>query len=215
MGGGARPWPDWSRERRLAAEGFRHIAGVDEAGRGPLAGPVVAAAVILPVGVRLPGLRDSKLLAPGRRERLAALIREAAVAWSVRAVPPDEIDRLNIRRAAFLAMALAVGRLQPAPEWVLVDGQPIPGLPWRQTAIPRGDALCASISAASVLAKVYRDRVMETFDRLYPGYGFARHKGYPTAEHRAAVARLGPSPIHRVSFALPAFPGAGEGGGGR
>ncbi len=202
VSGAGRPWPDWSRERRLAEAGVLRVAGVDEAGRGPLAGPVVAAAVILPVGVRLPGLRDSKLLSPRRRERLLGLIREAAVAWSVCAVLPGEIDRLNIRRAALLAMARAVGRLDPVPDWVLVDGEPIPGLAWRQTGVPRGDALCASIAAASVLAKVYRDRVMDAFDRLYPGYGFARHKGYPTEEHRAALARLGPCPIHRRSFAL-------------
>ncbi len=189
-------------ERRLWNRGFRLVAGVDEAGRGPLAGPVVAAAVILPPDAWLPGLDDSKRLTPARREALAPLIREQAVAWSVAVVGVEEIDRHNIACAAFLAMERAVAGLTPAPDHLLVDGFPIPALALPQQAIVGGDGLSNAIAAASVLAKVHRDRLMEEYDALYPGYGFAVHKGYPTPAHREALRRLGPSPIHRRSFRL-------------
>lgn len=189
-------------ERRLWGRGFRLVAGVDEAGRGPLAGPVVAAAVILPPGAWIPGLDDSKRLTPARREALAPVIREQAVAWSVAVADVEEIARCNIARAAFLAMERAVAALEPPPDHLLVDGFPIPGLAVPQQAIIGGDGLSNAIAAASVLAKVHRDRLMEEYDALYPGYGFAVHKGYPTAAHREALRRLGPSPIHRKGFRL-------------
>ncbi len=189
-------------ERRAWARGYRHVAGVDEAGRGPLAGPVVAAAVILPPGARLPGLDDSKRLAPARRAELAPLIRAVAVAWCVAVVDVDYIDRHNIARAACEAMRRAVAGLAPAPDYLLVDGFPLPGAPFPQQGIVGGDRLSASIAAASVLAKVERDRIMEELALIYPGYGFETHKGYPTAAHREALRRLGPSPVHRRSFRL-------------
>lgn len=194
--------PHFLFERRLWAQGFRLVAGVDEAGRGPLAGPVVAAAVVLPPEAYLPGLDDSKRLTAARREALEPRIKDAAVVWGVAVAGVEEIDQLNIARAAFLAMARAVAALAVAPDHLLVDGFPIPGVPVPQQAIVGGDALCNSIAAASVLAKVYRDRLMAEYDELFPGYGFAVHKGYPTPAHREALRRLGPSPIHRRSFRL-------------
>jgi len=191
------------RERALRDEGLRFIAGVDEAGVGPLAGPVVAAAVIFPAGEGLKGVDDSKKLAPERREELAGSIREAALAWSVIPVDPVEIDRLNIYQAGLLAMHRAVLALDPVPERVLVDGRgTVPDLPMPQESVIGGDAICHAIAAASVLAKSERDRLMRDYDAIYPGYGFAAHKGYPTAEHREAIKKLGPSPIHRRSFTL-------------
>jgi ribonuclease HII len=176
-------------------------AGVDEAGRGPLAGPVVAAAVILDPHRAVPGLDDSKALGAARRERLARAIRARALAFSVAFVDAGEIDRLNILHATLEAMARAVAGLSPAPGVALVDGNRCPSLPCPAHAIVRGDALVPCISAASILAKVARDEHMCALDERYPGYGFARHKGYPTAAHRAALAHLGPSPEHRRSFA--------------
>jgi len=175
-------------------------AGVDEAGRGPLAGPVVAAAVILPAGC-IDGLDDSKKLSPERREALAGLIRERALAWGLGRAEPEEIDRLNILQASLLAMRRAVASLRPAPALLLVDGNRDPrcGIPAR--TVVGGDGRLAPIAAASILAKVHRDREMAALDARYPGYGFARHKGYPTAAHLQALAALGASPVHRRSFA--------------
>jgi ribonuclease HII len=187
-------------ERRLAGDGFRLIAGVDEAGRGPLAGPVVAAAVMLPVGWRLQGLRDSKALSAGARVRLNCAICEAAVALGVGIVEPSEIDRLNVLRATWLAMERALLQLSPRPDVALIDGKNGPELPFPRQFVVRGDSRSASIAAASIIAKVTRDRIMGYLDGAYPGYGFAKHKGYGTAEHRARLRELGPSPIHRRSF---------------
>jgi len=181
----------------LAAE---RVAGVDEAGRGSLAGPVVAAAVILPAGADLPGLTDSKLLRPAARQRLAEAIRAVAVSFSVAAVEAAEIDATDILRATLAAMALAVEGLDHPPALVLVDGNVTPPLRVPARAIVRGDRCVAAISAASILAKVTRDRTMEEWDRRFPRYGFAQHKGYGTAEHLERIARHGPSPIHRRTF---------------
>lgn len=192
-----------ARERELWEAGVRFVAGVDEAGVGPLAGPVVAAAVVFPAGLGLRGVDDSKRIEPGRRASLADEIRSHAVAWAVARVEPPEIDRLNIYHAAIEAMRCAVAGLGIRPERVLVDARTIPGIDVPQEKWIRGDARCHAIAAASILAKTARDAWMVEYDLAYPGYGFAEHKGYPTAGHRAAVLRLGPSPIHRRSFALP------------
>jgi len=177
------------------------VAGVDEVGRGCLAGPVVAAAVILPAAPDLPGLTDSKLLSPARRDRLAGLIRVQAVAWALGAVEAPEIDATDILRATLKAMGLAVGGLDRRPGLVLVDGNICPPLEAPVRAIVKGDLLVAAISAASILAKVARDRLMEGWALRFPRYGFERHKGYGTVEHRTQIARYGPCPIHRLSFA--------------
>lgn len=178
-----------------------HLAGVDEAGRGPLAGPVVAAAVILDPERRIEGLRDSKLCTPRQRRRLARLVREQALAWAVCRVSAERIDTLNILEATWRAMRRALGRLAVPPAIVLVDGRlRIPRLTWPQRAIVRGDRRCASVAAASILAKVARDTFMIRADRRYPGYGFRLHKGYATASHLEALGRLGPCPLHRRSF---------------
>ena len=178
----------------------KRTAGVDEAGRGPLAGPVVAAAVILDPARPIPGLGDSKRLSPQRREALDAEIRARAAGWAIARVDVDVIDAINILEATMQAMREAVVRLDPAPERALVDGNRCPALPCPVRAVVRGDATVAAIGAASILAKVARDREMVEMDRRYPGYGFARHKGYGTRAHREALLRLGPSPIHRRSF---------------
>ena len=185
----------------LRAAGARYVAGVDEVGVGPLAGPVVAAAVILPDDAHLPGLDDSKRLSPHQREALDVEIRRQALALAVAEVAAEEIDRLNVLRASLAAMRRAVQELAPAPDHVLVDARTIPGLSAQQTAIVGGDALDASIAAASVVAKVHRDARMRAYDASYPGYGFARHKGYPTPPHLDALRRLGPCPLHRRSYA--------------
>ncbi|HIP53391.1 MAG TPA: ribonuclease HII [Chromatiales bacterium] len=176
-------------------------AGVDEVGRGPLAGPVVAAAVILDPGRPIDGLADSKKLTEKRREVLAGLIRERAVAWALGRAEVEEIDRLNILHASLLAMRRAVEALAVAPDHALIDGNRCPPLACRAEAVVRGDALVPAISAASILAKVSRDREMVLLDERYPGYGLARHKGYPTRAHLEALERLGVSAIHRRSFA--------------
>lgn len=176
------------------------IAGVDEVGRGPLAGPVVAAAVILDAGRPIAGLADSKVLSPSRRETLAVKIRERCLAWALGEAGVEEIDRLNILQATRLAMRRAVEALPVYPALVLVDGNQPPVLHCEVRAIVGGDATVPAISAASILAKVARDRTMVEFDAVYPGYGFARHKGYPTPEHLQALVRLGVTPIHRLSF---------------
>ena len=179
----------------------RLIAGVDEAGRGPLAGPVIAAAVILDPTERIPGLDDSKRLSPRQRMELDRVIRECAVSYSLARVDVDVIDATNILEATMYAMRVAVNGLDPAPAQVLVDGNRCPDLHCPVRAVVRGDALVPAISAASVLAKVARDREMIEMDHRYPEYGFARHKGYGTREHRHALLNFGPSPIHRRSFA--------------
>lgn len=198
-------------ERFYRRQGFSLIAGVDEAGRGPLAGPVVAAAVILPPETTICYLDDSKKLTPERREALYDQIRDVALGCAVGSCPPAEIDRLNIHGAAMKAMREALAALPFEPEMVLVDGLPIRGLRLRQKAIPGGDGLSLSIAAASVVAKVTRDRLMLELHRRYPEYGFHRHKGYGTVEHRLALARYGPSPEHRLSFRWSA-PDSGEKG---
>jgi ribonuclease HII len=177
------------------------IAGVDEAGRGPLAGPVVAAAVILDAARPIDGLRDSKCLTAAARERLAAQIRAAALAWSVARAEVAEIDTLNILQATLLAMRRAVDGLALAPGEVLVDGNRCPRLRAPARAIVNGDRDVAAISAASILAKTVRDALLVELDARHPGYGFARNKGYGTPEHLAALTRLGPCPAHRRSFA--------------
>lgn len=187
-------------EQDLRRRGCALIAGVDEAGRGPLAGPVVAAAVILPEEVDLPGLDDSKRLSAVQRERLAAAICTCARAWAVGLASVAEIDALNILQASFLAMRRALASLPCKPDHVVVDGRPIPRLPLPQTGVVRGDAQVAAVAAASIIAKVTRDRLMVALDREFPQYGFARHKGYPTREHLAMLQQYGPSPHHRRSF---------------
>jgi len=195
--------PDRAIERDWQALGFRLVAGVDEVGRGPLAGPVVAAAVILPR--RDPDwlcyVRDSKLLAPAQRERLACLIRREARAYGVGVASARRIDEIGIAAAAREAMRQALTLLAITPDALLLDAFHLDGVPQPQEAIIRGDARCSAIAAASIVAKVARDRMLDGFDQRYPGYGLARNRGYATAEHLAALARLGPSPIHRRSFA--------------
>ncbi len=176
-------------------------AGVDEAGRGPLAGPVVVAAVILPLQYELDSLDDSKRLSALKRERLAPLIEAQAIAYSVEFVEIDEIDRVNILQATLNGMRRAVEKLEPAPRRVMIDGNRAPRLSCEVNTVIGGDRLIPSISAASVLAKVYRDRLMKSMHLLYPEYGFDRHKGYPTAHHLDRLRVLGPCPIHRKSFA--------------
>jgi ribonuclease HII len=178
-----------------------HVAGVDEAGRGPLAGPVIAAAVILDPENPVNGLKDSKQLTPSRREALYLEITQKAIAWAVGRAGVEEIDRLNILQATLLAMQRAVVMLRPAAHYVLVDGNQCPRLDCPVEAIVRGDSTIAAISAASIIAKVTRDREMEEMDRRYPGYGLARHKGYPSREHLQALQRLGVTPLHRRSYA--------------
>ncbi|MDT8895052.1 ribonuclease HII [Halomonas sp. I1] len=176
------------------------LAGVDEVGRGPLVGPVVAAAVILDPADPITGLTDSKKLTARRREALDAEIRERALAWSVAEASADEIDTLNIYHATHLAMRRAIDALSPAAEYLLVDGNRLPGHHVPGQAVVKGDARHASIAAASILAKVARDAGMQALNARHPDYGFARHKGYPTREHLAALERLGPLPEHRRSF---------------
>jgi len=192
----------WFYERHFWQQGLAHIAGVDEVGRGPLAGPVIAVAVILDEAFDDPGIADSKILTPAERLALFPSIARGALAWGVGLVDPGDIDRYNILKATFLAMRRALADLTVSPQSVLVDGKfHIPDVALPQRAIVGGDKQCLSIGAASILAKEIRDRMMEDYDAAYPGYGLARHKGYATPEHLAALARLGPSPIHRRSFA--------------
>ena len=190
----------WIHERRLRADGFRSVAGVDEVGRGCLAGPVVAGAVVLDRRRPVRGLRDSKLLPAPERERLARLIAGRAVAFAVGVVEPDEIDRSDILRATLLAMTRAVGALGVRPDYVLVDALTIPGLGIPQGGLVHGDRISASIAAASIVAKFYRDEMMQSFHALYPVYGFDRHKGYGTPDHYEALRRFGPTPWHRATF---------------
>ncbi|MBE3582909.1 MAG: ribonuclease HII [Limnochordaceae bacterium] len=187
-------------EEMLRQEGYQLVAGIDEAGRGPLAGPVVAAAVVFPPNVWIPGVRDSKTLSPQQREFLFPLIQRRALAVGVGVVDQDEIDRTDILRATLQAMQQAVAQLGLTPDYCLIDGLQSPVLPCPSHCLVGGDGCCFSIAAASIVAKVHRDRLMAEMDRRYPGYGFAENKGYPTPAHRKALAALGPSPIHRRSF---------------
>lgn len=189
---------------KLRAGGARYVAGVDEVGVGPLAGPVVAAAVVLPARpslAQLAGLDDSKKLSPAQRQGLAVEIRAQAIALGLGSASPREIDRVNIYQAALLAMRRAVQALPIAADHLLVDARRIPDVPAQQTALVRGDSLDGAIAAASIVAKVHRDALMQRLDARFPGYGFARHKGYATAEHLAALRRAGATPLHRRSFA--------------
>ncbi len=197
--------PTLEEEERLVLQGHTLIAGLDEAGRGCLAGPVVAAAAILPLAddcLRLfAGVRDSKQLSAAQRERLYAVVMERAVGVGVGVVSVESIDRYNILRATRLAMQQALSALPARPSYLLLDALKLPAVRLPQLALIKGDARCLSIAAASIIAKVTRDRLMQTLDEQYPGYGFARHKGYGTAEHKRALAELGPSPAHRRTFA--------------
>ena len=206
-----RPVRQGAIERQSYSRGFKCVAGVDEVGRGPLAGPVVAAAVVLPQGFTHSDIKDSKVLTSEQRERLLPTIRESALCWGVGVVEVEEIDRINILQASLLAMSKAFRALRPVPDCLLIDGnQKIPAelfqtnavlkqLPFQRTII-KGDQLCVSIAAASILAKVARDTMMVELDKTYPEYGFAHHKGYSCIPHMEALRRFGPSPIHRRSF---------------
>ena len=194
--------PDMRAEEQARADGFSTVAGIDEAGRGPLAGPVVAAAVILPPGYALEGLNDSKQLSAKRREELyAALMEDARVRKSVAQASVEEIDRLNILRATHLAMARAAQGLSPQPQLCIIDGLPVPNFPLPSRNMVKGDARCLSIAAASILAKVTRDRIMQELDRQFPEYGFARNAGYGTKQHLDAIHTHGITAHHRRSFA--------------
>jgi ribonuclease HII len=194
-------------ERDLRRSGYPLVAGADEAGRGCLFGPVIAAAVILDPHRPIRGLRDSKALAPAAREELAREIRERAVAWAVAGADAFEIDRLNIYQASRLAMKRAVERLRPPANFLLVDAVLL-DVDIPQRAVVHGDALCQVIAAASILAKTERDRLMEAWDRVFPQYRLRRHKGYPTAEHKRAIAEWGPTSLHRFSYGPVRSPGA-------
>jgi ribonuclease HII len=187
-------------EKRARKQGFSRIAGIDEAGRGPLAGPVISAAVILPEGLDLDDIDDSKRLTAARRQRLFGAIYEHALSVGIGLVDPVEIDRINILQASLLSMQIAVANLQPAPDYLLVDGIfPVEStLP--QEVVKYGDRRCQSIAAASIVAKVSRDRLMEVYDEEFPEFGFGKHKGYSTKGHRAAIRAFGCCPIHRKTF---------------
>lgn len=187
-------------EEKIRQQGFRVIAGVDEAGRGPLAGPVVAAAVVLPEGGDWEGIDDSKKLSAERREKALVVIRERALGVGVGIVDAEEIDRLNILQASLKAMKVAVESLPVTADFLIIDGTYGVDLPCPQRAIPKGDQRCLSVAAASIVAKVTRDRLMEAYHRQYPQYNFARNKGYGTTEHLIAIRRNGCCPIHRQSF---------------
>ena len=207
----AAPVCGWKLENAARKNGALRIAGVDEVGRGPMFGPVVAAAVILPKGCRLRGLNDSKQLTEQQRSEFDVVIRREAVASSVAAVDAETIDRINIRKASLLAMRIAVEQLAVArgnllpdhllPDFLLIDGCDTIDWPCPQQAVVKGDATSFSIAAASVLAKVHRDRLLVELDQVYPGYGLARHKGYCSQQHLEALRRLGPTPLHRKSYA--------------
>ena len=196
--------PSFVEERRLHRQGYRLIAGIDEVGRGALAGPVAAAAVVLPRGLKTPWLaqvRDSKELTAARREYLSAHIHEVALAMGIGMVPAEAIDVMGIVAATRLAMGRAIEQISPSPEFLLIDALKLPALALPQKSLVRGDKLCLSIACASIVAKVTRDRLMREMDGHYPGYGFARHKGYGTERHLSSLRELGACPIHRRSFA--------------
>lgn len=190
----------WSYEEKAALSGFLMIAGVDEAGRGPLAGPVVSAAVILPRDFPAEGITDSKKLSPGKRDRLYDRIVEKAISVGVGMADHEEIDNLNILQASLLSMTRAVHNLHVIPDFLLIDGIFTISHDAPQQAIKKGDMLSVSIASASIVAKVTRDRIMKSYDSLYPNYGLAVHKGYPTKSHKDAISIFGVSPIHRKSF---------------
>ena len=194
--------PTLERERALWAKGHEFVAGLDEVGRGPLAGPVIAAAVVFPPGqLSIDGIRDSKLLSPLQREIVESRVKEASLAWTIGAASVKEIDRLNIRRATVLAMRRAIDRLPSAPDHVLVDGNPVPELGLEHDAIVKGDRLCLSIAAASVMAKCLRDRLMERLAKRHPQFNWHSNKGYGTAAHLRALDEFGPTEHHRKTFA--------------
>lgn len=194
----------WEVEDLYREKGYAAICGCDEAGAGPLAGPVYAAAVILPFGVEISGLNDSKQLTEKRRESLFPVIQQTAVAWAIASVSAQEIDATDILTARIKAMDLAISQLEPKADFALIDGNRDRGMGAAITlahqCIVKGDSLSASIAAASILAKVSRDRVMVELDKIYPQYGFSKHKGYPTKAHKAAIAQYGPCPEHRRSY---------------
>jgi ribonuclease HII len=190
----------WKLETAARKLGALRIAGLDEVGRGPMFGPVVAAAVILPKNCRIQGLTDSKRLSEKQRNEFDTIIRAEAEAWAIAAVDVETIDRINIRKASLLAMRMAVEQIAPAPDYLLIDGLDTIDWPCTQQPVVKGDSTSFSIAAASVLAKVYRDRMIVELDAVYPGYGLARHKGYCSKEHMDALARLGPTPHHRKSY---------------
>jgi ribonuclease HII len=195
--------PSFAEEEIFRAQGYQRIAGIDEVGRGALAGPVVAAAVILPSDINAPWLnevKDSKQLTPAKREVLFHRIHEVAVSVGIGSVPHDFIDIRGIVKATRLAMKLAVDQLSPPPESLLIDYMRLPEVRLPQKGVTDGDNLCMSIACASIIAKVARDKLMVAFDRIYPGYGLAQHKGYGTRGHFACLSKLGPCPIHRQSF---------------
>lgn len=194
------PTDVWLRERAARLHGHLLVAGVDEAGRGPLAGPVVAAAVLLPLGVDIPGINDSKLLPPAKREELAIAIRRVAVGIGIGQADHEEIDRVNIAVAGRLAMLRAVEALEPQPDYLLIDGFPVPECSLPQEALVKGDRRSASIMAGGLIAKTTRDALMTRMAEVHPGYGFELHFGYSTPDHAEALTRLGPCPIHRRSF---------------
>lgn len=192
--------PSFEYEEKRYAEGYVAVCGCDEAGRGPLCGPVVAAAVILPLGIEIEGLNDSKKLTEKKRERLFDVIKEKAVAYAIAEASPEEIDEINILNASMLAMRRAVEALSVKADFALIDGNCSRGFTIPTETVVKGDAVSCSIAAASILAKVTRDRGCIELDKLYPEYGIAKHKGYPTKDHMDAVRLYGPSPIHRKSF---------------
>ncbi|MEA4926583.1 Ribonuclease HII [bioreactor metagenome] len=187
-------------ERGAYQEGYQLVAGIDEVGRGPIAGPVVAAAVILPPDFFLPGVNDSKLVSEKKRLQMAEKIKQQALAWSITVISSRRIDRRNILQATKEAMRTAVCELTPRPDFILVDAVSIPDLDIRQYPIIKGDSLSISIACASIIAKVERDHIMYNYDSIFPGYGLAKHKGYATREHLIALEKYGPSPIHRSTF---------------
>ena len=190
----------WEIEAEYAEKGYRMICGADEAGAGPLAGPVYAAAVLLPFGLELPGVNDSKQLSEKKREALFEPIQEAAVAWAVTSISPEEIDETDILTARLKAMDLAIRKLEPKADFALVDGNRDRGITCPHITVVKGDSLSMNIAAASILAKVSRDRYMMEMAQLYHQYEFERHKGYPTKRHYDLLREFGPSPIHRMSF---------------
>lgn len=190
----------WEPEKEAKNKGFCTVAGVDEAGRGPLAGPVFAAAVILPEGVIIEGINDSKKLTPKKRDEIYDVICEKAIAWASASVDEETIDRINILNATYLAMQEAVKKLNISPDYVLIDGNRAPALDIPCETLVKGDSKSISIAAASIIAKVERDRCITEMAKIYPEYGFDQHKGYGTKLHNEAILKYGPSPIHRKTF---------------
>lgn len=203
----------WEVESLYREKGYLAICGADEAGAGPLAGPVYAAAVLLPFGVGLPGVNDSKQVSEKRREALFPVIQEAAISWAVVSISPQEIDDTDILTARLKAMDMAVAQLDPPADFALIDGNRDRGITRPHALLVKGDSRSLNIAAASILAKVSRDRHMMEMYAVYPQYGFAKHKGYPTKAHYEALRQFGPSPIHRMSFLRKFYAGEGPGNG--